>query len=313
MPEFIAIAIPSTPGFYLIGQSSGPLGEIAGDLSASFVDIASIAGPFESAPAQTAINGAPCHLTLARPVRIPGGLVEGSRLRNTGELSAALAMAGNSRGRFLAQVAEAQRRMLSVEVNAGATGTAFLGIASPFGRATAFAGAHVRLGLWAMASGGAAINLQVDVELAAYSRIAVAGLERAVSLVIVLGATADAALRIDADDFGLRFPRFSLPSFDLRLGPMLLDLQNGLDDALSTLKQFNIEAPVKVSHTNASPADSDPKLVLKSRPAQSGIDWAVVPSDFDPNAEDIATSEGMRCSRSKPRERPRASSSQSKT
>lgn len=289
MPEFIAIAIPDTPDFYLVGQPSGPIGEIAGDLSASFVDIDRIAGPFLSAPDGESINGASCNLTFASPVRIPGGLVEGNRLRSTDELIAALTAAGQSRGRFIAQVAEAQRRMFSVEIKAAAEGTAFLGIKTPFGPAAAFAGAHVRLGLWAIgeAKGAPTISLEVDVELAACARIVVASMERSVSLVIVLSATVGAALRIDADDFGLRFPRFALPSFDLQVAPMLLDLLEGMNGAVSTLEKLNIDTLIKVTHTNASPVDSNPKLALKSRLVMPGIDWAVVPNDFDLAAEDL--------------------------
>ncbi|OYT88699.1 MAG: hypothetical protein CFE43_21170 [Burkholderiales bacterium PBB3] len=289
VPKFIAIAIPDTPKFFLVGQSSGPIGEIAGDLSASFVDIDRIAGPFLSAPDKKSINGASCNLTFASPVRIPGGLVEGNRLRSTDELSAALTAASQSRRRFIAQVAEAQRRMLSVEVKAAAEGTAFLGIKTPFGPAGAFAGAHVRLGLWtiAKAEGEPTISLQVDVELAACARIAVASMERAVSLVIVLNATVGAALRIDADDFGLCFPKFALPSFDLQVAPMLLDPLEDMKDAVSTLEKLNIDTLVKVTHTNASPHGSNPKLALKSRLAVPGIDWAVVPNDFDLAAEDL--------------------------
>jgi hypothetical protein len=289
---FIAIPVPGFEDFFLCGQSSGDLGEIVngqGKLSDAYVEINRVVGPLTKSPSEQ--ETAPCDLSLAHPIRVPAGLVETNRkLRNTAQLQTALNAAGTDlRPRVLTMIEEAQRRLNSVEVNFQTAKARFLGIDTPFGGAKAFAGAQLQLRLWTRVevAGVTSFSVQTDLALAAFAKVMAGNVERAFSLVVVLKADSGVALRIDSDEFGLRFPTFKLPSFDLGTDKtMLLLLQNELEGAESTLKQLGLDAEVTVRHSNPSPTGTKPKLALKLRDDLSGFDWGIVTDDFK-HADDM--------------------------
>ncbi|MGK5032687.1 hypothetical protein [Janthinobacterium sp. MDT1-19] len=295
MSIYIAIPVPGFPQFFLTGQADGTLGEIvtpANVLSEAYVDIDRIVGPCTAAPQEA--EPAACSLSLASPVRVHGALLENGALRDSLQLATALAQVADSvvRTRFLALVAEGQRRLQSVDVDYQASNTAFLGVTTPFGGAAAFASANVKLELWSITStpgASAILALKVHVAIAAQALVQIAGTMRPYALVVVLDAALGATLRIDLDDFALRLPSFELPSFDLRVTAFLLTLKaNGLALAESTFRQFGLDTLVNLEHTNPSPAATEPRLCLKMRSGQAKIDWAVVTNDFA-DSEDLAT------------------------
>ncbi|NHZ91120.1 hypothetical protein F2P45_19160 [Massilia sp. CCM 8733] len=232
------------------------------------------------------------------PLRIPGAFVSAGGTLGIGTLNTELqGKAEQLRRRALAVAAEGIRRMASIEI-AVAGGTAlpvptFLGIQQPFGGASAFGAAHVRLHYFLIAEASPDEPFRVAgdaaLELAAHAELSIGPLKRSYALVLAIRAAAGALLWIDGTDLGLRFPPFALPNFDLTAAPMLLSLEAGLVQAISSLKQLGLAAAVDVDvdveHTNS--AGADPKLVLRQRGNTPDLDWLVVTSAYA--NEDLAS------------------------
>lgn len=302
MPEPIAILISTltvngaSQGFYLLGEASGELGQITSDgaLSTASVRIHRLVGPLPAAPeVPLAAGTGAIDLCLSRPIDVPGALFAHTPNSLPGSAQHALQSTANLNqqltsqvaAEFLAIVAEAQRRLNSVEVDYA---TAKFLDASAF-HAQGFAGATLRLRFWSQQQNPSHISVGVRIEIAAHARIALpAGVNRAVSLVVLFEATGQASLRIDADDFNLRLPAFTLPAFSLALPLPPLQLAAGLAGAASTLELFaqRYVNGVQVQYTNPSGTETEPKLAL--RLDNQRVDWALVTAAFNPATDWIA-------------------------
>ncbi|MES2759305.1 MAG: hypothetical protein V4693_18185 [Pseudomonadota bacterium] len=291
MSNHIAIEISGAAGFYLVGQASDTLGKVFdadGELSTDFVDIVRIVGPCDQAP--DAHASGPCNLIFAAPLRIPGALITGNAFTSAEVLGDQLKAGARAKAdRFIATTGEAMRRMLTIDVDAAAQASAFLGLTTPFGSAGGFAGAQARFSLWSLAPDNAdepiSVKAKMEIELAAHARFSAFGVERAASLVVMVGADAVAALRIDADDLGLRFPPFALPKFDLTKEFPPLELHKEFTKAVSTIAQLGIDTGVSVEHANNGAGA--PKLVLQARKNTTGLDWLVATGDYDHTTDEL--------------------------
>lgn len=291
--DHIAIPIEGASNFYLVGRYSGTLGTItdgANELSTAWVDILRVVGPCRDDP-PAADTSAACNLFLASPLRIPGALVnmDTKRLVTSNDLNIQLEKVPDAiAARFIALVADAARRMLTIDLDMVAGGTAFLGVATPFVSGGAFMRGYIKLQLWSVV--GDPQDKQVElienmsVALGAYARLSINNEVRSVALVVLVEAQAGAFLRIDADDLGLRFPKFKLPHFDLNLEMPPLDLGASLNDAESTLRDLLQMAHITIT---TDPEGDQPKLVLKMRPANKGIDWVIVTGNFVPTDDPV--------------------------
>jgi hypothetical protein len=283
--NFIAISFAKTPGFYLVGTFSGTLGKVLdGDnLSDAYIDITGLIGPCSAKPNEATLIQAPCNFMLASPLRIPGALITNDRVSTSKELNDQLALAAAAlRTRFMASVAEAIRRAASVVVDLKGNAflkPMFLGMSPSNG---AFVSAHLRLDIWEVKADVAPAELTVKtgaaLEFGASMGFRIAGIERTCSLIVMLNAALDARVRIDADDLGLSFPSFNLSGFDLAVNLPPLDLAEGLNNAVSSLKEMIADVDVAVTHTNAAAGPA--KLVLRQRQGSAGIDWLVVTGDY---------------------------------
>lgn len=282
MGTLITVAIGSD--FYLTGEEDGQGIE-------KYIDLTCVVGPCTAAPDPAHPQGSIC-LALATPLRIPAFLVASGRFKTQAEIDTDLTAVGDKKHELVAQVADAARRMCSIDVNASAAGTRFLGVTTPFGAAGAFAGAGIRLRFWETTLDttppGITVLAQASIELAAHARLVVAGLTRAVSFAIEVRQGLTALLHVGADDLGLRFPAFECPSFDLTAGPLAFKLADGLQNGQATLKRFafDVAAKLEVSQTNEAGVGS-PVLVLRKNGAD--VDWAIAGNTFNPVADDLAT------------------------
>ena len=264
--------LPDDTHFFLVGDCDGELGDINSGLKVVITDLV---GP--ASQQYPAGPDAPCSLKFSRPIELPGwALNPDGSLRTTDDLRAALgAVAQAQRQRLLALLQEAQRRLLSIDIDA--TGAIFLNVSTPFGNGTAFAAAHARVALWNF-DDVAGPALAVSADLSAFARLASGAAERAVALVIHLVATGAACLRLEADDWNISLPDFKLPSFDLSGGFSLPLADQAMQAAAGVFGRLDPQASVRFDYPKGGVGEF-PLLALRAR--GSIIDWALVQHDFD--------------------------------
>lgn len=279
---FIALPVPDHQDFYLCG-------EVPDDAGAP-LEIQHVVGPCLKPTEMTTVD-APIRLKLAHPVQIPRLLIDNGAFKTADALSNEIThSAWDEQRRFLAQVDEAQRKLIAADVDLSDSNSAFLGLMTPFGPGQMFAGATVRIRLFEMIDlNRPGIQLKIQVEVAAHARLMVGGFERAVSLAVALRA--DSLLRVEADDLGFHMPSFKLGNqFKLTPASKLLGLSDQLLDGVATLTAVT-GLKLEVLHTNPSAPDDLPKLAIRLNAAGTRIEWAIVKADFNPGAVlDAATS-----------------------
>jgi hypothetical protein len=233
-------------------------------------------------------------LQLANPIDIPAGLIKADKsgFRSESELNGELAAAVNAARTSLvrqcvASLQEVERRFQVVEITA--TGAVFLGVTSPFGSGSAFAGGSIKLRLFdelQLEQNPAQIKFSGRCEVAGTAHFSIGAVSRLAALVCILEMDGGASVRVDVDDFNISLPEFDLPSLHLPSIHNPLKLKGGLKGLAGAFQRLvnKVEATKIEASFEQDPAPApgeEARLALRVRPAAvGGIDWAVVAYDF---------------------------------